>query len=200
MFVASEQEPAKLKHTYSIEGIAQKPEFEIFQDVIENLVAIITARYSVYLLSCSSEMTIQIKLLNQEESKQPNTVSGDQKLIATSSNFDLLCTDYFRVIDSLAGAKGWYQYCLVWAQRHSSAFFMYIDNQILGWKLQLCIYIKVIQQFAIFDPEASQIKRQYWWFIKSKGFKKLLNLNSRQRGVVDASANYFQHCSETCWR
>ena len=80
MFVASEQEPAKLKHTYSIEGIVQKLESEIFQDIIKNLIAIITAGYNVYLLSCSSKVTIQIKLLNQEESKQPNTASGDQKL------------------------------------------------------------------------------------------------------------------------
>lgn len=106
VFVAPEQEPAKLKPADSIESTAQKPESEIFQDVIENLVAIITAGYSVYLLSCSSEVTTQIKLLNQEESKQPNTASGGEKREATNSNFDPLCTDYFRGIDALAGAEG----------------------------------------------------------------------------------------------
>ena len=113
MFVIHEQVPAKLKSADSIESTAQKLEYEIFQDVIENLVAIITAGYSVYLLSCSSEMITQIKLLNQEESKQLNTASGGEKREATNSNFDPLCTDYFRGIDSLAGTKSWYQYCSV---------------------------------------------------------------------------------------
>ena len=105
MFVALEQVFAKLKSADSYESTAHKPKYKIFQDVIENLVAIITAGYSVYLLSCSSEMITQIKLLNQEEIKQPNTASGGEKREATNSNFDPLCTDYFRGIDLLVGAK-----------------------------------------------------------------------------------------------
>ena len=80
MFVIPEQEPAKLKSADSIESIAQKLESEIFQDIIKNLIAIITAGYSIYLLSCSTKVTIQINLLNKEESKQPNTASRDQML------------------------------------------------------------------------------------------------------------------------
>ena len=48
MFVIPEQVLAKLKSADSIESTAQKPEYEIFHDVIENLVAIITAGYSVF--------------------------------------------------------------------------------------------------------------------------------------------------------
>lgn len=64
IFVTPEQEPAKLKPADSIESMAQKPESEIFQDVIENLVTIITAGYSVYLLSCSNETATQTQAIN----------------------------------------------------------------------------------------------------------------------------------------
>lgn len=51
------------------------------------------------------KLQLKLKLLIQEESKQPNTASGDEKREVSKSSFDPLCTDYFRGIDALAGAE-----------------------------------------------------------------------------------------------
>lgn len=200
VFVTAEHELIKPKSADPADGVPLKSETEIFQDVIENLTSIAIAGYSLYLLSCSTETTKQIKRLNDEETKQPvnatnaSNTSQTQKQSTVSSSYDQLCTDYFKDIDALADTENCDQYCALWSQRLSSNRFMDYCLSIVEYSdpnfddvLNAKSFNKLLFMLLKLLEDSQNIEQ----FLQVNGFKKLLNLNSTKRGIIDASKTYF---------
>ena len=99
--VTVEQEHSKMKSADPVEGDTLKWETEIFQDIIKNLMSIVIAGYSFYLLSWADELGNQVRKTKVEDEEKKFERDQNKPTIESYSKYDHLIIDYFKELETL---------------------------------------------------------------------------------------------------
>ena len=127
-----------MKYADSVEGDTLKWEAEIFQDIIENLMSIVIAGYSFYLLSWTDEVGNQIRKIKVEEEEKKSQSDQNKPKIESDSKYDQLIVDYFKELEALPEGESCEKYWTEWSKKTETSNIyglLSIDNWILKREL-----------------------------------------------------------------